>query len=559
MSPNRWRVAEPPPDKFAEVFDGFSPIIASILFNRGLTSRGAVKTYLAIDKELTADPLLLPGMDQVVPRVLKGIADNELIGIYGDFDTDGVTATALLVQAFEELGISTIPYIPHRVEEGHGLNLAAVNRLRDRGCTLIITADCGINGMENGAVPKDVDLIVTDHHLPSDETPSYFAAINAHLPSSRYPYPELTGVGIAFKLVEAIFAALGRDVTRDHLELVALGTIADVGSLMGENRYLVHHGLDVLRQTQRVGLRALADVARVPLENVDAESIGFALSPRLNAAGRMQHAMTSFQLLTTRSDQEAKKLALELDNMNLQRRNLTGSLLEEAYRQIDDLDPLPSLLMVGGTEFLPGICGLVAGRIAEELYIPAISYRLGQEFTTGSARSIPEFNITAAFDECADLLVQYGGHRQAAGFKVKTENLSLLRARLEEIAYLQLNPLSLEPTIEIDAEVSLAQLSIDLMEFLGQLEPCGEGNRQPTFLSMNVRVADRRRMGDGSHVRLQLSGEGVIREAVAFRQGHRWDEMTESIDVIYHLRENRWRGKSNLQMNIIDFRETLFR
>jgi len=556
MSPNRWHVAEQLPDELPEIFNGFSPIIAHILFNRGLTTREALKTYLTIDKDLTADPLLLPGMDQVVTRILSAVASNELIGIYGDFDTDGVTATALLVQAFEELGVSTVPYIPHRVEEGHGLNIAAVNRLRDQGCTVIITADCGINGIENGVLPKDVDLIVTDHHLPSDEIPLYFAAINAHLPSSEYPFPELTGVGIAFKLVEAIFAELGRDLQPEYLELVALGTIADVGSLTGENRYLVHHGLDVLRRTERAGLRALADVARVSLENVDAEGIGFSLSPRLNAAGRMQHAMTSFQLLTTDSDQEARKLALELENMNLQRRNLTNSLLEKAYGQINDLDPLPSLLMVGGPEFLPGICGLVAGRIAEDLYIPAISYRLDGEFTTGSARSIPEFNITAALDECADLLVQYGGHHQAAGFKVETGKLPLLRERLEEIASKQLTSLSLEPTIDIDKEVSLVDLSTDLMEYLVQLEPCGEGNRQPVFLSMNVKVVDRHRMGDGSHVRLQLNEGGVTREAVAFRQGHRWDEMTEFLDVVYRLRENRWRGKSTLQMNIIDFRET---
>lgn len=548
----RWNVREPAPAEFLRAFPNLPPLATQLLYNRDLHDPAEAEEFLNAGDALTWDASTLPDMDRAVARLYQALLSGEKIAIYGDFDTDGVTATALLVQAFEELGGQVVPYIPHRTEDGHGLNVKALRDLLDQGCTVVITADCGITGVQDGEMPSGFDLIVTDHHLPSSDDLPYFAAVNPHLANSSYPFKELTGVGIAFKLVQALFATIGRPWQKSHLELVALGTIADVGELRGENRFLVRNGLDVLRETQRPGLRALADVAHVSLDTADAEDIGFALSPRLNAAGRMAHADTSFRLLTTSSPEEALSLAMELESLNLRRRELTRTLVDEAHAQIDAGVGIGPLLMVGGEDFLPGIAGLVAGRLAEEFYRPAFVYHRGEEFTQGSARSIKEFNVTEALDACADLLVRYGGHHQAAGFRTRTEDLPALHDRLTKFAQQELGALDLQPSLDIDAETSPSALPGKVAVFLSRLEPFGEGNPMPTFLSRGLQVVQSRRIGDGSHLRFQLRDERTVWEAVAFNQGHRLEQIGDTLDVVYNLRVNRWRRRSKLELNIVD-------
>lgn len=557
-SGSQWRLASPPPEEVQRALASYPPLAVQLLYNRGIASREEAERFLAADERLFSDPFLLPDMDRAVGRLLRALYRGERIAVYGDFDADGVTATALLVEALQALGADPIPYIPHRVNEGHGLNSTALRILRDKGCTLVVTADCGITGLQDGGeAPKGLDIIVTDHHLPTGDWSHALAAVNPHLPSVRpYPWPQLAGVGLALKLVQALFFALGRPWDESLLGYAALGTVADVAPLIGENRYIVHHGIQALRRTQRPGLQALARQAGVALSSLDSETIGFALAPRLNAAGRLEHAELSLRLLLTQDPAEAQALAERLGLLNIRRQELTRKALtqaeEELHRQETEA-PIASLLMVGGADFPAGIVGLVAGRLAERFYRPAVVYQQDGDYVRGSARSIPEFDVTAAIARCADLLSRFGGHRQAAGFTAPAANLEPLRRRLLEIAREELADLDLRPTLAIDAEASLSSLPGPTIRFLQELTPYGLGNRQPSFLARNLFVLDARSLGDGSHARLKMREGNAVWDAVAFRLGNRLAEMKGEIGIVYTFNTDPRSPDGTMEVSLLDF------
>jgi single-stranded-DNA-specific exonuclease len=534
-----------------------------LLYNRGLDTPSKVQAFLKGDWP-EDNPFRLKGMNEAVTRLRQAIRQREPIAVYGDFDADGVTATALLVETLSALGAQAEPYIPHRVDEGYGLNKSALRELAERGIKVVATVDCGIRSVPEVTYGRGLglDIIVTDHHSPGEELPPATAAIDPKQAGCRYPFKKLAGVGLAFKLAQALLRAnrqapVAEDEVdlneEDLLDLVALGTVADLAPLLGENRALVRRGLEELNRSQRLGLQALISQAGVQPGQITASTIGYVLGPRLNAAGRLDTAMASYNLLTSSSLTEAKSLALELDEVNRQRQRLTVDTLEKTREQVLAIGEEERLFFVAAPNYPLGIVGLVAQRLAEEFYRPSVVVKLGPKRSRGSARSIPEFNITAALDRCRDLLVKYGGHSAAAGFTVTNVNLEPLQQRLRQIATYQLEGLELVPTLSIDAEVDLSEMNWATHALLGQLEPFGYANPTPVFLSREVIVRDARVVGE-RHLKMTLSDGHAVWDAIAFRQGEWAGKLPHRIDVVYTLEVNEWNEQKRLQLNVKDLR-----
>ncbi len=548
----KWKVLPPPPERAFKEHPELPALFAHLLFNRGLVNPSQIEAFLAADERLQGDPQLLPDISQAVARILRALLSRELIAVYGDFDVDGVTATAVLTQGLSQLGARAIPYIPHR-QEGHGLNSSALEEMQGQGVSLTITVDCGTGDYREveEAESKGLDVIITDHHRVISPLPPALAVVNPQREDSKYPSRELAGVGVAFKLLQALYQATGRESPDEFLDLVALGTVADLVPLTGENRYLVKRGLEALNEPQRLGIQELRSCAGV--KNIDTEAISYILAPRLNSAGRLDHASASYELLITSSLEEARTLAVQLERTNAERQGLTQKVLEAAERKLLPLGDAP-ILIVGDENFPAGVNGLVASKLVEKFYRPAVVLELGEEVSQGSCRSIPEFNIVAALSTCRDLLTRFGGHAQAAGFTLPTSNVEPLRQRLTAIARRELGGLDLHPLITIDAEVPLSSLSREVLGFLERLKPFGQGNPTPTFLSRGVRVIDCHRVGDnGEHLKLKLRERDASWEAIGFDLGQLVDQVASSIDIVYNLGVDDWTGERLLRLEILDF------
>jgi single-stranded-DNA-specific exonuclease len=558
LSRNRWNILPPPPDVGVFASAGFSPILARLLFHRGITDPSQVGPFVEVDSSLCGDALLLPGMPQAVSRIYRAILRGENMAVYGDFDADGVTATALMVEGLSLLDAKVIPYIPHRVTEGYGLKVAALESLKKQGISLVVSVDCGITALDpvKKAARLGLDIIVTDHHLPLGEIPAAAAVVDAKLPGSLYPFSDFSGAGVALKVLQALYRGVGKEEQLERLfDLAALGTIADLVPLLGENRYLVKYGLRRLNDSRRLGIREMAAQAGLEMGDLDADSVSWTLAPRLNAAGRLDHAMASYKLLTTDSTEEAHLLAIWLQQKNQERQELTTKAMQRAHEKLQG--EVGSAVLVGDNEFPVGICGLVAGRLSDELYLPAVVVRTGEELSSGSCRSIPEFNIIEAmnrFQAEVGGFVQYGGHAQAAGFTIRTRDVRIFGEYLSNLARDSLSGLDLRPKIDIDAEVSLSELGGDVFPTIQKLAPYGQGNPSPCFLSRRVEVLERRTMGNGGdHVRLKLKQGGIVWNAVGFGLGSRESEIGALVDIVYNVEIDRWNGSSRLRLNIVDF------
>jgi len=556
LNHSRWHLLPKIPDKLLTNISGLPPLIAQLIFNRGLADPSQLESFIAADKRLSGDPFLLSGMHQAVARIYQALLSGENIAIYGDFDADGITATAIMVKGLSILEGKPVPYIPHRLTEGHGLKATALQKLYQQGASLVVTVDCGITGLtEIQKVRKlGLDIVITDHHTPPAELPPAIAVVNPKLPDSKYPFSELAGVGVAFKLLQALFQSIGKEKQIDGLiDLVALGTVADVMPLLGENRYLVKEGLRLLNASPRIGIREILTQAGLPVGTVDSENISWVIAPRLNTASRLEHAQPSYELLMTDSPERARHLAVWLEQKNAERQRITARAVEKAREQVlaEGVSPL---LMVESTDYSAGISGLVAGRLAEEFYRPAVVVRVGKRISTGSCRSIPEFNIILALNQCSTLFSQFGGHAQAAGFVLPTRNLPRLQESLLEIAATELSGVDLRPKLDIDAEVPLSDLGGDVFPAMQQLAPFGKGNPAPVFLSRRVEVVNLRTMGtNGEHLRLQLRQGSDIWDAVGFGLGNNLTEIYSPLDIVYNLEIDRWGGEETLRLNILDF------
>ncbi len=559
-----WKLREQVSPELLRQYRGMSPILAQVLYNRGFEHPNDAAEFLYI-KTCSHNPFAMQDMHKLVGRVRQAIKMQERIVVYGDFDADGVTSTTLLVQALKALGARAQPYIPHRVDEGYGLNNEALERMARAGIKLVITVDCGIRSVDEVKYGRSLglDVIVTDHHSLGDEIPEAYAVVNP----KREGYPEdmLAGVGVAYKVVEALLQADIRNSSSKNrrprldldslVDLVAIGTVADLMPLnRPENRALVRRGLEQLNRAQRPGIRALLDVCGVRPGSASAMSIGFGIGPRINAAGRLEDAMQAYRLLDARTDEEAKMWADKLNDLNIRRQEITRAAQEKIRTKLDVGDE--PLIFTSDSSFEPGIVGLVAGRLVEEYYMPTIVMEEGETESRASCRSIPQFDITRALDECADLLVRHGGHTLAAGFTVLNENIPLLRDRLTGLARDALHGQSLVPTLDIDVHLDVHQISDELCRELDSLEPTGHSNPRPTFMVEKARIIETRTVGkEDQHLRLKIARAGQPPlDAIGFSLGHWASRGLEYADLAFQLEMNEWHGRQNLQLRLQDLR-----
>jgi single-stranded-DNA-specific exonuclease len=544
----RWRLRDPSARQNG--IASFPPLVATVLAARGITTRAEADLFYKPHLAPDYDPLLLPGMREAIDRTRRAIADGETIALYGDFDVDGVTSVAILHLGLRPLGANTVNYIPDRFTEGYGLNNGAISHLRAGGASLLVSADCGISSVAEVAHANSLglDVIILDHHTVPDELPAAVAAVNPKRLDSRYPFDELAAVGVAFRFLQVLYEASGRTLDESQfIDLVALGTVVDVAPLRDENRRIVVDGLAQMQRGLRPGLEALSRVAGTPPERFDAQALGFAIGPRMNAAGRLQHANIALGLVLAEDPVTARALAEQLDSLNRQRQQQTEDAMAIADELCGAADP--PLVMVGSSQIHAGIVGLVAARIAERRHRPAVVYEEGPETSRASCRSIPDFDIVSAIRKEKGLLVRHGGHRAAAGFTVRNENLDLLRDRLVNTAAELLGGQVLRPVIDIDAETPLAAVAGLEIKGLMRFEPCGQGNRRPVLLSRNVSVSDTRRVGSGEdHLKLKIREGAVTWPGIAFRQGS--FACDGPVDIVYSL-AREWRSE-RLELEVLD-------
>ncbi len=535
------------------------PVICQVLHNRGIVTPAGLKAFLEPARYFPSDPFDLPGIAPAVERVMAARKRGESVGIFGDFDVDGVTGTAIAAEGLEGLGLKVLPFIPDRVTEGHGLNTDALYALRNMGISLLVTVDCGVTSTKEVTFAQDMgmDVIITDHHNPSEslEWPPAVATIDPKLPGCPEPFSDLSGGGLALKLVQGAYSALDMDWPHSLYELAALSTVADLVPLLGENRYLVQQGVSCLQATMRPGLQALYRRAGIRPASISAETIGFSIAPRLNAAGRLQHASSSYKLLTTHSSEEALTLADHLEQLNRERQRQTAEAWSKARAQIMEEDTLPPIIIVTDDDMSPGIAGLVAGRLVDRFHRPSLVFSKIDGILRGSARSIAGFNLAEAFAGCGDLLLKHGGHSMAAGLEVSPENLQPLRDQLQQAANNALQSQELAPSLDIDAETSVFGLVGEPYRWLEALGPFGPSNRAPVFLSRNLQPVHVRTMGDRQqHLRLRLREDGVMWDAMAFEQAERWPNGVERIDAAYTLNTEQRGDTKVVSLKLLDFR-----
>ena len=553
----RRKAAESLPAQVAEL--SLEPVLAKVLHARRIDTPKQMRAFL-VEEGSSCDPFKMAGMSQAVTRIRRALAGGERIVVYGDFDTDGVSATALLVSALRLLGGNVEGFIPDRFEEGYGLNVAALEKFK--GAQLLVTVDCGVRSVQEVARAQELgmDVIITDHHAPSQELPAALAVVDPKRADCHYLFKDLAGVGVAYRLTEALFrvaARMGRGTQaglkpEQFLDLVALGTVSDIVPLTGENRQLVRQGLKLMREARRVGLLALMEAAGTRPGGVDSEAIAFRLGPRLNAAGRLENARIAYDLLMSGSQEDARELSGKLSALNQKRQQLLEVQVAEAKGLLGSTDGR-RLLIVRAPTFHEGIVGLVASRLTEEFYRPSLVMRQGEETTRGSARSIEGFHITQALDACGELLLQHGGHARAAGFTLPNENLPAFYERLEQYGMEHLKEEMLNRRRFVDARVSLSEITLETPAALAMLEPFGEGNPEPALATEGLQIKDIRPVGqEGKHLRLAMSDGVQSMPAIAFRQGHLANELKvgDMVDLIYRPVLSEWQGQVSLQLVI---------
>ncbi len=558
----QWQIADPVLPEISQQLQQFSPVLQQLLVNRGYKNIQSATQFLEASRPPGCEPLNLLDMEKVIDRIEYSIKNGEAIAIYGDYDVDGVTATALLTLVLQSLQANVSGYIPNRFDEGYGLNIEALKTLQEKGVKLVISVDCGIRSPLEAAFAREIglDLIITDHHHPADELPDAYAIINSKQAGDTYPDKDLAGVGIAYKLAEALLQKMQLTTPfqieiEEYLDLVALGTISDIAPLIGENRYLVRSGLTRINKQKRQGLYSLLGVAGIQNRSISAEDIGYVIGPRLNAAGRLDSAEAALELLTSQDVRKTGYLAQYLDQQNQERQRITREIQNHAEQFALQQEDDPYLLFAVDENYNPGVVGLAASKLQEKYYRPAIVAFQGEEFTRASCRSIPDFHITDALDQCAELMEHHGGHAAAAGFTIRNERLPELIYRLRLIAEQGLRDKDLRPALKADMEIALSELKPSLLSELTKLQPTGHKNPSALFASRDVRVVKKRSLGkENDHLKLSVTDGRITYDAIAFRMGHLTDDLPNQIDLIYAFEINEFNGRSYLQLNIKDLK-----
>lgn len=561
---SKWLIYPTIPAAEAEKMGSIPPVLKQVLYNRGLRGSASARKFLTASIEFDNNPFLMMDMEIAVDRILKAYRENQKVVIYGDYDVDGVTATTLLVHSFTRLGLRVSAYIPNRFDEGYGINNEALNSIRAEGTDLVISVDCGIRSMVESDHAREIglDLIISDHHEPGDGPPNAFAVLNPKREGDTYGEKYLAGVGIAFKMLQAVafkFAqesiAVDFDIN-EYLDLVAIGTVADLAPLTGENRLFVRKGLRQIQKTRRMGVAALAAVADTPLESIDTSAIGFRLAPRLNAAGRLESALLSYDLLSASNNIEAGRLAQILNVKNNERQKATKDIKKMAAELSMGDGVVKPLLFAAHKDFNQGVIGLAASKLTEDNYRPAIVGTIDpvSGFTHCSCRSIPEYHIEQALGRAAKYLEKYGGHAAAAGFTIQNENIEPFVAFITEDARQRI-PEDAAPTLQADMVLSLSQLNMELFENLRYLEPTGQENPPTRFISRNLQVRTKKTMGkDNQHLKLFFTDGSQKVEAVWWNKGDLSSSIAERVDIFYSIEINEFNGNKTLQLLIKDLK-----
>lgn len=570
----KWQLAAAAPQDFIDKHPEIDPVVLALLWNRGV--KGDIGKFLDPDYEKDShDPFLFRQMQAAADKVIEHIKDQNLITVYGDYDADGVTSSALMIEMLALLKARVDIYIPHRFKEGYGLNREAIDRIASSGSKLIITVDGGIRSVDEVKYAQELglEIVLTDHHTTarqedgSDDLPDCLI-INPAVQAETYPFKTLAGVGVAFKLAQAIIfksKLSGKDkakLERKLLDLVAIGTVADCVSLAGENRVLVREGLRILNNTKRKGLKALMEVAKIDSGRINAWNIGFQIAPRLNAAGRLGSATIPFELLTTADKKEALRMANELNLQNQERQQITENILAQAEEQIKESLNKKILVAVCQLDesqeegvWNEGVVGLVAGRLCNKYYRPALVITKTKEGFKGSGRSIPEMDLVKAIARAGEYLEKSGGHPAAAGFSLRNDQVDSFKRKMEEIAHELLADIDLSPTVAVECKLELRDLNEALVDDLLKFEPFGADNPQPVFLSEGLEVMDIITMGlSGQHLKLRVKSEGSpVLSALAFNRADKWDlKLGSLIDMVYTVEYNDFNGKREMQMKIVD-------
>ena len=541
---------------------GLPPLCAAVLCARGVDTAPAASAFLAHGPNLLHDPFLLRDMEKAVERISRAIREQETVAVYGDYDVDGITATCLLTQFLRTLGGQVVSYIPDRTEEGYGLNNHAIDALARQGVTLIVTVDCGITAAQEVEYARalGVDVVITDHHQCKEVLPQAVAVVDPRRPDCSYPFPDLAGVGVALKLALALTAPAQRpQVLLDYGELAAIGTVADVMLLQGENRALVHLGLKRLADCSRPGLQALLREAGCPRGQVPTTvTIGYGLAPRINAAGRMEQAGTALELLLTQDPQRGQELAQELCQLNRLRQAIELEIFQHCDQLLTHTPALSApVIVLAGEGWHQGVIGIVASRLAEKYACPAFMISLDGDKGKGSCRSFGGFNLFGALERCAPLLDSYGGHELAAGFSIRRDNIPAFRAALCQLVEEFAGHQPMESSLDVDCEIPhCSLLSTQDVESLSLLEPFGSGNPKPVFLLRSVCVLSHTDVGGGRHLKLKLRRDGVVMDAIFFSANTAacGIENGQRLDIAFTLQINQFRGNRTVQLQLCDLR-----
>ena len=551
----RWEIAAPPENLVNELSESLhiSKLLATILINRNLTTEQLATAFLQADQQVFGDPLAMKGMTIALERLVQAINGNEKITIYGDYDVDGITATVVMMKVLTDLDANVTFYIPERQSEGYGIHSEALQKIVDDGTKLLITVDCGISAVQEVTDFKEkIDIIITDHHSVSSVVPPALAILNPKQVDCNYPEKNLAGVGVAYKLCQAIWQKLRHQQLNNYLEIVALGTIADIVALTGENRLIVKRGLSFMATTENVGLRALINVCGLAEKLINSGHVGFMLAPRLNAAGRLEHAAAAVELLITNDKKQAEELAQHLNRENLERQTIEKDILVKAEANLHKMNKITDrALVVAGHDWNSGVIGIVASRLVEAYYRPTVVISIKDGIGKGSCRSIAGFHMFEALQQCADLLVAFGGHAQAAGLTILPENISLFEQRLIKIASATLTEEDYTPVLQLDGKLSLPEITFDLIAELEKLEPYGMGNPRPIFACQRVSMTTAKAIGaDGAHLRFAVEQNMKTLDGVAWNLGNEASELltAKQVDIAFQPEINEWKGHCKLQL-----------
>ncbi len=548
----------------------YHPVVLQLLADRGISEEEDIEKYFGFDyDECLGDPFSISGMATAVSRIEKALKEGEQVAIYGDYDADGVTATAVLKETLTEVGFpEVLCYFPDRQTEGYGLNETALEQLKKQGAKLIITVDCGITNVAEVEKAKalGLEIIITDHHHAPAKLPDAVALINPNIPDSGFAFKNLAGVGVAFKLAQAIYEKLAPEKVEQlkwALDLVAIGTIADCVPLLGENRILVKYGLIVLSKTRRAGLLEMFQVGRIDIsENKvpNAHTVAFQIAPRINAAGRIDHASASYNVLVGKDPVEARMLALELEDKNQKRQKITTEIFREVQILANNSFKDRNFIFAESPHWPMGILGLVAGKITGEFGKPSMVLARKPGIFSGSLRSVPAVNLMEIITRCSSLVERFGGHSQAAGVSVLPENLEKFCAQMTAEVDKELAGKEIVASLEIDSEISAGDIGWELVDALKKMEPFGEGNRQPVFCAKNFVVVDVKIVGNGQkHLKLALRGEAgspKIFDAIGFSLAEKFPDLKngDKLDIAFNLEDDEWNGNRKIQLKIIDLK-----